>query len=241
MSITPLAYGLLKIGGPQAKAFLQGQLTCDMEKIVDANLTLAAHCSPQGRVLSLFQVCYLDSYYYLLLPQALISITLSALMKYAAFYKISITDASAEMNHLKNSFPDLAVLHANHINAGIPTLYPSTTNKFLPHELNLHLLNAISFDKGCYTGQEIIARMHYRGKLKNHLYKAKLTTSSKPQPGNAIAISAHQLCGSVVDVYQPPGMHDHYQLLILCDENNAKQSQLFIQSNQQDYIIVEHD
>src|SRR5579862_2977338 len=52
----------------------------------------------------------------------------------------------------------------------IPTLYPETSEKFLPHDLQLPQLNAVNFNKGCYTGQEIIARMEYRAKIKNRLW-----------------------------------------------------------------------
>lgn len=85
---------------------------------------------------------------------------------------------------------------------GIPIIYPETTGQFLPHELNLPLLGAISFDKGCYTGQEIIARMEYRGKLKTHLYRTQITTAAAILPGTAIYTRENaemQECGYVVD------------------------------------------
>lgn len=53
----------------------------------------------------------------------------------------------------------------------MPWLTSVTQLAFLPHNLNLPELNAVDFKKGCYTGQEIIARMHYKGKLKSHLQK----------------------------------------------------------------------
>src|SRR3990167_1589774 len=62
--------------------------------------------------------------------------------------------------------------------SGIPNIYPQTSGKFLPHEINLHQLGAIHFDKGCYTGQEIIARMHYRGKLKNQFLLTKMISNT---------------------------------------------------------------
>lgn len=65
----------------------------------------------------------------------------------------------------------------------LPTIYPDTSEKFLPHELNLPQLNAISFTKGCYTGQEIIARMQYRGKLKKQLTKIRLHMNTEPKRG----------------------------------------------------------
>lgn len=55
--------------------------------------------------------------------------------------------------------------------AGIPSLSPAISCEFLPHDLNLIQLGAVSFTKGCFTGQEIIARMEYRGKPKKHLFQ----------------------------------------------------------------------
>jgi folate-binding protein YgfZ len=52
------------------------------------------------------------------------------------------------------------------IQAGIPWLFTQTSEEFVPQMLNLDKLNAISFEKGCYTGQEIVARTHYLGKNK---------------------------------------------------------------------------
>ena len=60
---------------------------------------------------------------------------------------------------------------------GIPWLTAETVEQFLPHSLNLPELGAIDFNKGCFTGQEVIARMQYKGKLKQHL--RRLSTSNK--------------------------------------------------------------
>jgi len=59
----------------------------------------------------------------------------------------------------------------------IPWLTAETSEHFLPHNLNLPKLNAIDFKKGCFTGQEVIARMQYKGKLKQHM---KLLSSDHP-------------------------------------------------------------
>ena len=55
--------------------------------------------------------------------------------------------------------------------AGIPHLGPATSGQFVAQMLNLDLLHAISFTKGCYTGQEVIARAHYRGRVKRRLQR----------------------------------------------------------------------
>jgi len=58
---------------------------------------------------------------------------------------------------------------ASRIAAGIVDIVPATSNRFSPHMLNLDRLGAVSFDKGCYPGQEIVARTQYRGRVKRRL------------------------------------------------------------------------
>lgn len=72
------------------------------------------------------------------------------------------------------------------IRAGVPDIYLITSEKFLPHEVNLPQLNAVSFNKGCYTGQEIIARMHYLGKLKKQMHHGEIQSATSPIPGEDI-------------------------------------------------------
>jgi folate-binding protein YgfZ len=72
------------------------------------------------------------------------------------------------------------------ISAGIPNIYPQTVEQFVLQMSNLDLLDGVSFKKGCYPGQEIIARMHYLGKLKRRLFLATLETSQCPLPGDEI-------------------------------------------------------
>lgn len=73
--------------------------------------------------------------------------------------------------------------------AGIPTVYPETSEAFLPQMLNLQRLGGVSFRKGCYVGQEIVARTHHLGQLKRRLYRARLLgTALPPQPGDELFV-----------------------------------------------------
>ncbi len=88
--------------------------------------------------------------------------------------------------------------------AGLPILYPETIEQFVPQMLNLDVLNGISFSKGCYPGQEIIARTHYLGKLKRRMFAFKINQPlDKPikigAPIFAPAYSIDQPSGSVLD------------------------------------------
>jgi tRNA-modifying protein YgfZ len=66
------------------------------------------------------------------------------------------------------------------IQAGLAWIGKTGTEEFLPQSLNLDLIGALSFDKGCYPGQEIIARMHFRGKLKQRLYIGSASLETPP-------------------------------------------------------------
>jgi tRNA-modifying protein YgfZ len=96
--------------------------------------------------------------------------------------------------------PDLWALHD--IRAGLPTVLPETTDSFVPQMTNMQLIDGVSFHKGCYTGQEVVARMQYLGKLKRRMYIAEVETDTRPQPGDALTApgsSSEQGPGRVVD------------------------------------------
>lgn len=87
------------------------------------------------------------------------------------------------------------------IAAGIGRLEAATTEEFIPQMLNYDLTGHISFDKGCYTGQEVVARLHYRGKSKRRLYCAvlpELAPAGTPVYGS----NSTQSVGNVVNTAQ---------------------------------------
>lgn len=87
------------------------------------------------------------------------------------------------------------------IRAGIGEVRLETQDIFTPQSLNYQLINAISFRKGCYTGQEIIARLHYRGTLKRHMYRFALAqdyAEQLPIPGSLVINQAHKTIGEVI-------------------------------------------
>lgn len=279
-------FGLLKVTGTDAKKFLQGQLTCDLEKITATHSSMGAHCHPQGRIISLFYLFLWESAYFLLMPRLVVPLAIAALEKYAVFYKVSLTEVSdhyriigeiEENSPLSQISSDIKIIplassttkrrmiiiSCDKTNPllddlakeasmatqktwsyldlcdGIPTLYPKTSLKFLPHEINLHQLNAIDFDKGCYTGQEIIARMHYRGKLKNRLYRARIAMGSPPLPATLIySLQGKEMrvSGTLVNACFA---QDHtYQALIVIEESHAKNNHLFLEKDKGFITIV---
>jgi len=77
------------------------------------------------------------------------------------------------------------------IRAGIGQVMPSTRELFIPQMLNLQAVGGVSFKKGCYTGQEIVARMQYLGKLKRRLYRLSLDAADLPEPGTQLFAPNH--------------------------------------------------
>jgi folate-binding protein YgfZ len=69
--------------------------------------------------------------------------------------------------------------------AGQPQVYAATSEEFVAQMLNLDALNAISFDKGCYTGQEVIARAHYRGRVKRRMQRFVAREACQLSPGDS--------------------------------------------------------
>lgn len=92
------------------------------------------------------------------------------------------------------------------IMAGVPTIYTATAEAFTPQMVNLQLLDGVSFRKGCYTGQEIIARTQYLGKLKRRMYRAHIDSAIPPQAGDELfaAPDADQSIGKIVDACRHP-------------------------------------
>ena len=82
--------------------------------------------------------------------------------------------------------PDLWALHD--IRAGIPVIRPETSDAFVPQMTNMQLIDGVSFHKGCYTGQEVVARMQYLGKLRRRMYRAEVETDATPKAGDALFV-----------------------------------------------------
>ena len=109
------------------------------------------------------------------------------------------------------------------IRAGIPTVMPETTDAFVPQMTNMQLIDGVSFTKGCYTGQEVVARMQYLGKLKRRMYVAEVETDTAPRPGDVLSVrgsTSEQVPGRVVDAQAiAPG---RYALLVVVEISAAE-------------------
>ncbi|MGQ9831206.1 MAG: CAF17-like 4Fe-4S cluster assembly/insertion protein YgfZ [Thermochromatium sp.] len=104
------------------------------------------------------------------------------------------------------------------IEAGLPNVYDRTVETFVPQMLNLQLIDGVSFNKGCYTGQEVVARMQFLGRLKRRMYLAEVERDTPPQPGDELSADAsasQQTDGWVVDAC--PIGDRHHALLVVAE------------------------
>ena len=109
----------------------------------------------------------------------------------------------------------------------IPNIYLETQGKFIPQSLNLDLMNAINFKKGCYTGQEIIARTHYLGTVKKRLYRGYCSASKTfLELGDDILVDGISV-GQVIDY-----SYDKSGAAILCEMKiESVKSKCFLRDN----------
>lgn len=138
----------------------------------------------------------------------------------------------------KSSTQKASGLHENHwfyqlASQGIPWLEESAQTHFLPHYLNLPQLCAVDFKKGCFTGQEVIARMQYKGQLKSHLQLFSSSDPAEIHPKQSI-FCGEKKAAEVVCSVSVPGKES----LILAVLQDRYLNQEFFQLNQQNLPIL---
>ena len=177
------------IQGPDAAHFLQGQLSADVEKLASGSGTLAGLHNPQGRVLAVLRLARTGTEEFVVhLPHELADTVVRHLRRYVLRAKVRVEQSRTS---------PVPVDGLADIRQGLPQVYAVTSEMFVAQMLNLDLLGAIAFDKGCYTGQEIIARVHYRGAVKRHMQALRLE-GPPPEPGTRLD------SGEVVDAVAIP-------------------------------------
>jgi folate-binding protein YgfZ len=242
--------GVLRVRGADAVAFLQGQLSNDLQRLAVDRSLLAGYHSPQGRVIALLRVLQLAPDDLLaVLPRELIAKVVARLTKFILRAKVRLVDDSqqwrvsgllaggaehvdgGDTNAATSDSEVVAALPAaedaaahiaaaiavrvtqqparwlliapasqapltlgstarenwqrSAIAAGEPQVYAATSEEFVAQMLNLDAIGVIAFDKGCYTGQEVIARTHYRGRVKRRMQHFVTRGPHALQPGDA--------------------------------------------------------
>ncbi|ROL85575.1 CAF17-like 4Fe-4S cluster assembly/insertion protein YgfZ [Pseudomonas chlororaphis] len=112
------------------------------------------------------------------------------------------------------------------IRAGIGQVMPATRELFIPQMLNLQAIGGVSFKKGCYTGQEIVARMQYLGKLKRRLYRLALNAEELPEPGTPLFSPTHG--SSIGEVVIAARAEQNIELLAVLQAEAAEDGNLHL-------------
>lgn len=123
------------------------------------------------------------------------------------------------------------------IHAGIGEVQQTTSEMFIPQMLNLNELGGINYQKGCYTGQEIIARMQYRGNLKRHMYHLSNPSLQTAEAGNDIhCADKDQSIGNIVSAEFDDGT---LHVLAVCIDDKITDSTLFLKEKKEHIFSVE--
>jgi folate-binding protein YgfZ len=116
------------------------------------------------------------------------------------------------------------------IRAGVPVILLATQEEFVPQMVNLDLIGGVSFEKGCYPGQEIVSRMHHRGTLKQRMYLASIASNGRPQPADKLYSPdfGEQACGTIVNATRSP--EGGYDALAVIQVSSAERGEVRLKS-----------
>ena len=157
---------MIEARGPDAADFLQNQLTQDLSRLTDSRSLFSAWCNPRGRVIATMRLATIDGGIAMVVASDIADKLIEMLLMYRFRAKVELSGTDTD----PAVYVDSALLDpAELIRSGVPTVGAANTGMFTPHMLNLDKLDAISFSKGCYTGQEIVARTEHRGRSKRRM------------------------------------------------------------------------
>ena len=187
---------LLKLTGSEVQSFLQGQFSNDINALEDGVIQLNAYCQHQGKIMALIWVMKRDDEFYLSFPQALSAEIVKKLTMFKMMSDVTIKDVTNELLQfgvvdevvdgvfvineqqsivLVDSANEFKLSDENEWEAAcianeVPEVELATVEKFVPQLLNLDINEVgVNFSKGCYPGQEVVARLHYLGKSKRRM------------------------------------------------------------------------
>lgn len=222
--MTPLPYlSPCRVSGDDAGAFLQAQLAADVASLGAGEAMFAAYCSPRGQVIGLLLVQHRGSDWLLAGHSRLMADIVQRLRRFVLRARVEILDPAGMLaglagdpappagmetlaprgTGLRYAFGDCAAADAaaaawrwDEVRSGILWLQPETSERFLPQMLGLDRIGAVSFTKGCYPGQEVIARARYLGRVKRRPVWLEISGNHAPEPGANCVL---QMAGSTVE------------------------------------------
>jgi len=224
---------LLRISGSDAKTFLQAQLSNDIDKLDTSSVQINAYCQHQGKILALFWVIKYEDSFFLSYPLDLLETIKSRLQMFIIMSDVAIEDVTKEYIQVGsvggtnqkalvindklsliiadkediNKFNMESIKHWNMacIDSSLPEIFSITSEKLVPQMLNLDLNEfGVNFSKGCYPGQEVVARLHYLGSAKRRLFSFEV--GSDVQVGDSLYCASSRSAKARGARYKSSGM-----------------------------------
>lgn len=283
-------FGVIKISGDDASAFLQNQFSNDIALVNNETSQISSYNSPKGRVYAVLRIIQTDTGYLLITTQSQINFLIKRLSMFVLRSDVAISDLTSDYslygveaeylnkhdipyNNASNSvsaydeafimcvlgnderymllakqdavIPDSSAQQQNlqdwlraDIQAGMPHIYPETQEAFVAQMLNLDIIDGINFQKGCYPGQEIVARMKYLGTLKKRMFAISFDAANAIVPGQALySEDSNQSIGQIV--YSSQHGKQYAALAVLNIEIVDSNKKLFLDQEKQQTIKIE--
>jgi folate-binding protein YgfZ len=201
----PARYARLAVTGRDAETFLQGQLTQDVAGVLPGTVVPAAYLTAQGRVLGIPWLARTPEGFELLLPADLARPLAERLARYVLRSKVAFgldgdpaplaARVAARLGELGGGAAAAAgeaePADARFVRAGLAQITAATSEEWIPQMLNLDRVGAVSFTKGCYPGQEIVARTQHLGRIKRRLLRYGVAV-----PAGSLAVRTPLLAGA---------------------------------------------
>ena len=200
--MSDIPYSSIIVSGPDSFDFLQAQLTVDLQsltgkadalrsghsdqinRVAEIESIRSAWCNPKGRVICMPYLTADADSYFLTIPTELVDLVMQRMTLFRFRSKVEFEARTATQKDLgiETTVDDWLL---ENLRAGLPEIWLPQSEKFTPHMLNLDMLDIVSLDKGCYPGQEIVARTHFRGASKRRCLRFE---SMEPlSPGDKIS------------------------------------------------------
>ena len=213
-----LPYSVLELTGDDAATFLQGQITQDVLSLDEQTSRWGAYCTAKGRVLANF-VMWRDAITpAMFVLRAKVKIRVRDDLGVSGEMGSALSDGQVEVlasgwrigaaagrawcvGTLESlpAAPDPSAWAQADIALGRAWVLATTQDMFIPQTLNLDLIGGVSFTKGCYPGQEVVARSHYLGKLKRRMMRVGGALGAQPGQDVWSSSESNEPCGRVIN------------------------------------------
>lgn len=136
----------------------------------------------------------------------------------------NVIDAKKLWKELEKAATTTDINGWNYLNilAGIPSITQASTEAWIPQMVNFIAIGGVDFKKGCYPGQEIVARLNYLGKTKRRMYRLEIDTDLLPNTGDSIATDENKDAGKILNAaINPEGKVEVLAILKIAQADSA--------------------